>query len=344
MMQLTIKDVARRAGVSPATVSRVLTGNHQVSKELKERVQSTIDELNYQPGRLARSLRLKFARTIGIVISDIRDPFFSAVVQSIESKARRGAYGIMLCNTADDSELEDYYLRMLLSERVAGIIFAPGKYAAYPVIESIQRTGISVICMGRSLQSPKLDTILIDYSQGTKQAISHLVGRGHKRIGILLPSPKSSTGKECLSAYKAILQKLGLPFMPELVAALDPAQNNAYDCALNLLTLPSSLQPTSLLVGNVNAVIGTLQAISELGYSIPDDIGIVIFGDPPFSQILSPPLTAIHHPVHELAHIAIDRLFTRINQPDAPHVTVRLPTKLAVRQSSGALQLAQVLA
>lgn len=343
-MQPTIKDVARQAGVSPATVSRVLTGNNQVSKELKERVQVTIKKLNYQPGRLARSLRLRYARTIGIVIGDIQDPFFNALVKSIESNVRKGAYSIILCNTAGDPELENYYLQTLLSERVTGILFAPGRHAAYPIIETILETGISVICIGRSLQSPKVDTILIDHGQGTKQAISHLISRGHERIGILLPSLKSSMGKECMSAYKAILQKMELPFIPELVGELDPTENNGYDCVLDLLTLPASLQPTALLIANGNALIGTLQALSEMGYNIPDDIGIVTFGDPPFSQIFSPPLTVIQQPTYELARIAVERLLMRVKRPDAPQITIRLPTKLVVRQSCGALRPVQVLA
>jgi DNA-binding LacI/PurR family transcriptional regulator len=333
--QTTIKDVAKAAGVSTATVSRVLTGNANVSSELHQRVQSSMEKLGYQPRRLARSLRLKVASTFGLVVSDINDPFFNSVARRVESLAYEISYSTILCNSSEDPQKENYYLEILLSERVAGVILAPCSETDYPLVETIINAGIAVTCIDRAIRSPEVDTILVDNIQGTTQAISHLIQLGHQRIAAILPSGMHTVGLERRKAYEEVLQRSHLPIYPEWFVELDGPSDENVNSVIHLLSLPVSIRPTALFIASTHMLIDTLKAIHDAGLKIPEDVAIVVFGDSPFSALTSPPLSVVQQPVKEIANLAVKCLMDQTRDPDIPRRTFRLPTEFVIRESCG---------
>jgi DNA-binding LacI/PurR family transcriptional regulator len=333
--QATIKDVAKAAGVSTATVSRVLTGNAKVSSELHQRVQSSMEKLGYQPRRLARSLRLKVASTFGLVVSDINDPFFNSVARHVERLAYEISYSTILCNSDEDPQKENYYLEILLSERVAGVILAPCSETDYPLVETMINAGIGVVCIDRAICSPEVDTILVDNIQGTTQAISHLIQLGHQRIAAILPSGMHTVGLERRKAYEEVLDSGNITISPEWFLELNGSSEENINSVKRLLSLPIPIRPTGLFIASTHVLIDTHKAINDTGLKVPEDIALVVFGDSPFSALTSPPLSVVQQPVKEIANLAVTCLMDRIQDPAIPRRTFRLPTRFIVRESCG---------
>ena len=327
----TIRDVARRAGVSVATVSRVLNKNPRVKPHLRARVERAIRELNYQPSALARGMRSQTAQVLGLIVPDIQDPFFPSLARAIEDTAHESRYSLLLCNSDEDPDKELRYVEVMLTQRVAGLILIP---ASADLCEALQQSNMPLVCAVRPLPACQVDTVLLDNELGGRLAMEHLIALGHRRIGLIIGFRDGSVSQERFDGYRAALAAAQVPFDPELVRYGGLAELGGYEGTSELLT--RERPPTALLVTNYHLTIGVLQAIQDAGIRMPHDLSLVSFADMPGISAFKPSLTVVRQPIYEMGREAANLLLRHIKKeaPQSP-MLVRLAPELVVRESTG---------
>ena len=324
-----IRDVARLAAVSPATVSRVLNGAGTVNGDLRRRVLDAATQLDYRPNRLARNLRRQKAEMIGVVVSDIENPHFSESVRVVEDAAYKAGYRVLLCNTDETLEKQRTYLQMLAEERVVAAILSPADRAGAGV-EALLDTGIPVVCFDRMVDDPRADAVVCDNVDGLRRATEHLIWLGHERIAYLGGRLDVETGIERLEGYTAAMRAANLtPFALDGGFRTEPAEVAA---ARLLATEP---RPAALIVANNLMTIGALRAIRSAGLRIPDDLALVSVDDPPWAELIDPPLTTLAQPVRALADTAMRLVLERVEGSRAAARRIVMPFELRVRESCG---------
>lgn len=330
-MSAKIEDVARRAGVSTATVSRVLSGKPHVSDELRERVLETIQELDYRPSRVARSLRVQRSSIIGLIISDIQNPFFTSIVRAVEDVAQQRGYSIILCNSDEDVAKELTYIELMLAEQVSGMIISPtaSNNEAY---RGLVERRVPVVAIDRRIDGVPIDTVVGDNVGAARKVVSHLIENGYQRVGAVLGIPDASTGAERYQGYVEALMEHGAPLLPELVRSGPPRSSNGYELTLELLTLPTP--PDAIFTGNNLLTIGALRAIYELGLRIPSDIALAAFDELDWMFLVRPALTVVIQPTYEMGWQAAELLLERIADPDRPPQQIVLQPTIKIRESS----------
>ncbi len=327
-----IRQVAELAGVSTATVSRVLAGQGGVSDELIEKVHAAIRALDYHPNRTARNLRRRVTQTVGVVISDIQNPFFTSVIGGIEKVLDAAGYTLLLCNSDEDPKREKAHMTTLRAEGVAGIILASTR-ADTEVYRQMLEAGIPLVAIDRLPGQLNLDVVTVTNMQGARSAVAHLAELGHRRIALISGPCQISTSRERQKGYEQALRERGLAVSPELIQFSNFRQAGGYEAMLALLALPAP--PTAVLVSNNLMTLGALQAIHERGLRIPSDMAVVGFDDMPWATSLQPPLTVVAQPTFALGEAAARLLLDRLGDPNRPCQHVVLETQLVVRASSG---------
>ncbi|NNG35701.1 substrate-binding domain-containing protein [Nakamurella aerolata] len=327
----TIADVARLAGVSTATVSRVINNNADVDPVLAARVRKAIADLNYRPSRLARSLRTRRSTVWAVIISDIRNPFFTDMVRGIEDLAYANNYSLMLCNAEEDLAKEHDYLSLAVDEHMAGVILAPASPTETD-LDPLHSNAIPVVTVDRRLQDPTIDRVLIDNHGGAAAAVEHLWANGFRRIGCISGPPAVTTGADRLAGYRDGLIAHHVHPDDELVRFGDFHTESAKRAMAELLQLPTP--PDAVFVANNLMTIGALEAIAEAGLAVPDDIGIVGFDDMSWAALLQPPLTTIGQPTYEVGAETARLLLSRLSGYAGKGREVVLPTQLYQRASS----------
>src|SRR5947209_4722681 len=330
----TIKDVAALARVSVATVSAVLNSNKYVSPDLAQRVQESITTLGYERNSLAQGLKKQTSQAIGLIISDITNPFFTSVVRGVEDVANARGYSLILGNTDEDLKKELSYIRLLESKRADGLIISSTlRNSAYLRSWPIRR--LPLVSIDRLPDDVTIDAVLIDNVLGARQAVEHLLTLGHKRIGIVTGLPGITTTEERLIGYQQALEAHDIPLDPALIAEGNSRLDGGERAALHLLTQEAA-RPTALFVTSGLMIIGALQAIYRVGLRCPEDIALVGFDDFDWASVLYPRLTTVCQPTYEIGQKAAQLLFERMENRDAPQQVVRLQPRLIVRESSGA--------
>ena len=324
----TIKEVAERAGVSTATVSRALTGSTAVKPELRNRILLAVAELGYRPNRLASNLRRQTTETVGIVVSDIENPHFTQVVRAVEDAAYRRGYRVLLCNTDETREKQRSYLEVLAAERVVGVILSPSDPAGAEISELLNG-GIPVVAFDRRVDDPRADAVVIDNPRGSRLATEYLISLGHEQIGFVAGLPEIQTGRERLSGYEEVMRIRGLPIRSAIGAF---RIEKAFDATNQLL---AGGELTAILVSNNLMTIGALRAIRDYGLKVPDDIALVSIDDPPWAEFVEPPLTTLAQPVRQMAECAVSLLFERRSGERTKPKTEIFAFELRERKSSG---------
>ena len=331
--QATIKRVADRAGVSIATVSRVSADPAAVSDELRLRVQEAALALNYRPSRAARTLRGRTSQAVGVVIPDLENPFFTAVVRGIDLVLQAAGYTLLLANSDEDAARERTILETLRAEGVAGIIFVPIN-AARDAYRDVLAPPLHTVAVDRSPSNLRPDLVTVDNVEGTRAGVAHLLAMGHRDVALLGGPSKHSTAKERERGYEDALRAAGRPLRPELVYYGDFREGGGYDGMKALIALPH--RPTAVFVANNLMTLGAFRALHEAGIRIPEEIAVVGFDDMPWATSLNPPLTVASQPSQEIGSSAADLLLDRIARPDRAIRHLILETKLVVRASCGA--------
>ncbi len=329
---MRIKDVAARAGVSVATVSRVLNQNPRVKPHLRERVLQAMTELDYRPSGIARNMRNQSARVIGLIISDIQNPFFTALVRAVEDVAYANQYTVLLCNSDEDPQKEQLYVDVLSTERVAGVIIVP---TSGDCCTPLLNRHTPVVMVDRKVPGLATDSVTLDNVAGAYQATAHLIGLGHRRIGLVGAPLHVSVGLERRQGYEKALREREIPVDETIIRTGNFKESGGYGAASELLGLDP--RPTAIFAVNNLMTMGTLQAIHERGLRIPRDISIIGFDDMPWLPLLVPPLTAVRQPTYQIGAEAARLLFRRLREgSQEPVKTIVLQPELIIRGSATA--------
>jgi DNA-binding LacI/PurR family transcriptional regulator len=334
-MPTNIVDVARHAGVSTATVSRVLSDKPHVSSNVKQRVLDAVDELDYRPSRVARSLRSQRARVIGLIVSDIQNPFFTSLVRGIEAAASADHYAVFLCNADENPEKEAFYIDLMLAEHVSGVIVSPTVSSTFPqtppvpttrAYNRLLETKVPVVAIDRRLDSIDVDTVVANNRDAAHQLVTSLINDGHRRIGAVLGVSVVSTGIERYEGYVGALQDRGLPLDLELVHQGVPNTENGRVLARQLLDLEDP--PTALFAGNNLLTMGALRAIRERRLSIFKDISVVAFDEMDWMFMVEPPILVAAQPTYEMGQKAVELLFQRMSDYGSPTAEIVFETQV----------------
>jgi len=331
-MSLNIKVIAEKAGVSTATVSRVLSGFPGVREKTKKKVIKITSELNYEVDGIARSLRQKKTFKIGVIVGNVLSQFYTVLAKSIEDIANKYGYSVILCNGDDDPEKELNYLKVLRSSRVDGIIIVPtGKNAGY--INNLLQSNIKIVLVDRLIEGVDCDAVLVDNEKGAYTAVKYLIDKGYKKIAIIDGLIDVTTGKERLKGYLRALNENNISRNDDFIKIKDFKKRSGIMFANELLE--NKNKPEAIFVANLDLTLGALLSIKSLGLKIPDDIAVIGFDDSDWAQILESPLTTISQPVYDLGTTAAEMLIKNIENDNSKKekLIVTLNTKLIERDS-----------
>ena len=328
-MTVTIADVAAKAGVSTATVSRVLSGLGRASTATQARVLEAARDLGYRPSEVARSLQRRSTQTIGLIITDIENPYFPQLVRSVEDAARAAGYSVLLCNAADDPDREASYLELLVDRRVYGLVIAASSLGARHG-DWLTAPPIPVVLVNTAAPDADVPTIMSDNEGGGAMVAEHLLALGHRRFGYLMPPPRNVDAPARLAGVRRALRAAQLDG-----DALQIARGEALvwggEVAANEL-LDRAPETTAFVAYNDLMAIGALRALRQRGRRVPADASVVGFDDVALAAYVDPPLTTISQRTEEMGRWAVERL---IGEDGIGPSSVRLPVDLQVRGSSG---------
>ncbi len=327
----SIKDVADTAGVSTATVSRVLADKPHVRPEIRERVLAVVRDLNYRPNRVARSLRVQKSNIIGLIVSDIQNPFFTAVSRAVEDVAYEHQLNVFLCNTDENPKKEKMYLDLMRAENVAGVILSPTRQMAESFAE-VARLDIPLVVIDRRVREVEVDSVLLDNVESAYRIVSHLLADGHRRIGAMF-GLGSTTGQERHEGYLRALKEHGLKPAPELIHYVNARAVEGYQQTQALLNLAEP--PDAIFTSNALLSAGAFRAIRESKLAMPGEVAFASFDETTWTSMVEPPVTVIEQPTYEIGQTATELLLKRIDEPTRPTREVILKGKLIVRRSCG---------
>lgn len=331
MGNVKMKDVAKKAGVSVATVSYVINNTKNVLPETRERVVKALTELNYHPNAIAKSLRQKMTNTIGVIISDTSNPFFTSMVRGIDDVVTKLGYQLILCSSDEKPEKERKYLELLSQKQVDGVILAPTG-GNVPYINDLLHRELPIVFVDRWLEGVKALSVVVDNEEASFQATQHLISLGHERIGIIVGLKELSSTKERLRGYEAALKANGIPVDPQLIKAGYSNTLEGYKAALEFSTI--SPRPTALFGTNNLMTIGLMQAIQNSHVRCPEEIAVVGFDDFDWATAFRPFLTTVSQPTYELGKTAAEMLI-KSREEELKVNRVILECQLMIRESCG---------
>jgi LacI family transcriptional regulator len=330
----TIRDVARRAGVSVATVSRVISENgYPVAARTRHRVRAAASALEYSPNLIARGLKKRASGIIGLIFPDITNPFYPAVARGAEDVARQHGYTVVLCNTDEELSRESLYLDLLRRLWIDGFLFATvGQNTRH--LRALRAHHIPVVLVARDVERPSLDAVFVDSLRGARLATGHLIALGHRRIAHIAGTPSSSSGRDRRRGYERAMAEARLPVRDGWVIETHFRAEEGYRAAGRLLAARD--RPSAVFVANDLMAVEALRAARDAGVRVPEELAIVGFDDIPLARAVVPALTTVAQPAYHMGALAMERLLRRIAGHDTGPTKVMLDAELVIRQSCGA--------
>ena len=327
----TMADVARVAGVSQMTVSRVVNGKGDVSEATRQRVLDVIERLGYRPSGIARGLATQRTGTLGLVVPDVANPFFSDVARGVEHVAHAEGYNVFLCNTEEDAQRELAVLRSLEEKRVDGLVLCSSRLSEDELLGVVARH-LSVVLVNRRMVGERVRSVFLDDQAGGLLATRHLLDTGHQAVGYLAGPEVSHSGRLRARGYRAALASARLPYYPDWVQPCIPDVEGGHEAAHALLETHPEL--TALFCYNDLVAVGALHACAELGLRVPQDVAVVGHDGIPLSAWVTPPLTTCLVPRYELGGEAVRLLLEQIENGDDGRQEVVLRADLVIRASA----------
>jgi LacI family transcriptional regulator len=328
----TIYEVAREAGVSTATVSRVINDRRHVRDSTRRRVEEAMERLGYVASSAARGLAGGRTRVIGVLVHEVGSSYFTQIVRGIDTAVTNIDYDLMLYTTHAHMEAEARHAAELASGPADGLIFVlavdPSKY-----MDTLRRQGTPFVMLDHSHEIPGTTFVVAANRSGTRQAIDHLIGLGHRRIGFITGKPGVSSARERLAGYRDSLAAAGIEYDPHLVRTGDFLEARGEAATAELLALDQP--PTAIFTSADTAAFGAIKAARAAGLRIPRDLSIVGFDDIPEASLVTPPLTTVRQPLLEMGATAVRLLRRLMDEPDATPRRTELATELVVRESTG---------
>ncbi len=334
MSPLTLKDVAKTIGVSPSTVSRVLNHHPDVAPHTRQKIELGIKNLGYTPNLLAKDLRLETTKTIGVVISDISNPYFARVIRGAENAARQRGYSIILCDTAEQYELEEESVELLLKKRVVGLLLTPVHEDIINLLK-LKGQGVPFVLVARYLSKVVTNYVVSDDALGGYLATQHLIKKGHKKILHLGGLPSLSDAWDRLAGYKRALLENGIAFDQNLVRTVSTVTMDEAYSHMNTVLSDKKIDFTAIFCFSDYLAMGAVKAIQGRGLKIPADIAVVGYDDIEMASLLEIPLTTIRTPRYRLGKRAVEILIDHLLQEkDETPQQIMVEPSLVVRKSA----------
>jgi LacI family transcriptional regulator len=326
-----IQDVAKLANVSIATVSRVINNQGGVRKATEERILKAINELGYIRNAAARTMKRKETNTIGVIVPDIKNPFFPLVMAGIEQKAREKQYFTILSSTNESPIVEEEIVKNFIERGVDGVIITTANENG-DHLKLLQEQGIPIVAVDRSIKSFEVDTVLVDNVKGAYQAVQHLILQGHEKIAIICGPQNTTPGRERFLGYKKALENYNIPFDERYVIQGDFGEQSGYLATQELYALDD--KPTAIFSSNNLMTIGCVKALEELHWKLGSEVSFIGFDDVDIATFLNPKLSVVSRPMNALGEIAFQLLHERIcfKEP-IPKREYLLSPELKIRQS-----------
>ncbi len=328
----TIKEVAEQARVSVATVSRVVNNSGYVSADLRERVEEAMHSLNYRPSALARSLRRQETHTIGVLVPQLNQPFFSTLTFALEKTLFASDYRTLICSSEEDAVKEAAYIDILLRQRVDGVVLVPTGRSAETVNRLLQAR-IPVVLIDRDLPGLPINRVLSDNHGGAYAGVQHLIDLGHRQIALIGGPPHSQAMQSRTEGAARAFQAAGIEIDPNLVVIDTRYELDiGYRAAIRLMQYRQP--PTAIFALTDVIAVGVLHAAAELGLRLPDELSVMGFDDIPLASYVIPELTTVAQPIYEMGQTAVEILMRHLGNTDARLETITLDTRLVVRKST----------
>ncbi|EGR1263157.1 substrate-binding domain-containing protein [Vibrio cholerae] len=327
----TMKDIARLAGVSTSTVSHVINKSRFVSDEIAERVNNAAQQLNYAPSALARSLKMNRTKTIGMLVTTSTNPFFGEVVKGVERSCYHQGYNLILCNTEGDNQRMKASINTLLQKRVDGLLLMCSTLEGERLDVFDRYPDIPIVVMDWGPILFASDKIQDNSLQGGYMAAKHLIECGHKEIGCITGPLIRHQAQMRYEGYKRALAEAGIAINPDWIVESDFECEGGYQ-AFEKLYQRGKL-PSALFVSNDMMAMGVIQAASQRGLRVPDELSLIGYDDVHIAKFMTPALTTIHQPKYRLGKAAVDTLLYRLENPDTTAQVVQLEPTLVVRNS-----------
>lgn len=324
-----IKQVARHAGVSVATVSRVLNGHCPVA-ETRDKVLAATQALGYRPNAVARSLRTDRTRTLGLVIGDLRNPFFTELARAVEDEARTLGYSLIIGNAGERPEQQDDYIRALLDRRIDGLLVSSAGAGSASLADTVD-AGTPLVLLDRPVPGITAPCVRSDGRDALSELAAHLAGLGRRRPAIIVAPSGTPTGHERLDFFRDALAQHGLRLPAERIGEAELRPRGGRQVMRDFLDLPEP--PDAVLAADNLMALGALEEVRARGVRVPDDLALAVFDDVPWFAHTNPPITAVAQPTRELGRAAVHTLLRRVEGEQAEPVL--LPARLVRRQSCG---------
>lgn len=332
--KVSVHDVAREAGVSIGSVSRVLNGGRYTSADLVARVTAAARKLGYQPDAKAQSLRRGSSRTIGCLVTDIANPLYAACVSALETRLAADGYMMLLASSHYDAQREADLLALFEARGMDGLVVAPmGEDMAGPAWKTLAASAMPKVVLDRDAELES-DFVLIDHKAGVASAVQYLASLGHKRIALFTPGLDMRPGRERAAGYTQAHQALGLPVQPELLRGISNQLQTSYDEMAQLLR--GRKPPTALIALGNRILSGALRAVHEAGLAIPRDLSVIAIGNSLAGEVLYPPATLLRFDVESFGRVAAEMLLERLRKPELPPRKLTMPTQLMMGASCAA--------
>ncbi len=322
---VTIKDVARRAGVSPSTVSKHLNGGH-VRQENVESIQAAVRELNYRANPFARNLKTQRSRSIGMLLPDLGATFYSAIFAAVDKVLRQNGYHTLISCYNADYGLERNYLNFLLNTGVDGLIYIPENLTCEEFQEFTANRNVPIVQVDRMIPGISADAVLAENTEASYQAVKRLIARGHRRIAVVGGPHSIQTAKERVAGYLRALEEHGILYDGALSVSTELSFAGGYQSFIKLMKLKKP--PTAILSTNYNITMGVITAARERGYSIPGEVDVFGYDCVDVCSMMTPPLPVVHQPEQEIGATAAKFLIERLNGYNGESRVVRLKCDL----------------
>ncbi len=324
---VTLKDVAKKAGVAVSTASYALNNNPKISETTRNMVLTAANELDYRPNGTARNLKKQKTETIGLFLNDLAGPYYSEIIRGVQKVVSDNEYDLVVCSASGGTDSTAY--KFLQERRVDGAVILAPKITDKEIYQ-VARTQLPVVVLDRKLESDYIKYVLIDNVNGSYQAVTHLINRGYKNIGFLSGPEESYDNKERYEGFSRALNDNNFLFDENLLFKGDFTEEEGYKVISKFLKNDISID--ALFAANDEMAIGAIQAIKENNYQIPNDIAVVGFDDIRLSSYINPPLTTVRHPKYEMGTFATHMIFQILQ--GAATESIVLPTQLINRESS----------
>lgn len=331
---ISMRDVARLAGLSVATVSAVINGKETVSAASMRRVESAMKALDYHPDQVARSLRVGRTNVIGMIVPDISNPFFAEIMRSVEESSEKRGFSVIVCDSNEDSGRERRHLSTLYSRRVDGVLLASS--VSYAAQDRLTLRRFPIVFIDAVPAGVKYGAVLVDNVEGARTATRYLIDLGHRRIAIITGRLDRSVALDRMEGYRNAMQEAGLLIPDEYIRLGDFHVESGHKWGLELMRLPEP--PTAIFACNNAMTLGLLRALADLGVHCPAQVSVVGFDDVDWATSFTPRLTCVAQPTSEIGKMATEMLLEQVHTVDAEatdkHPNVILRSELRIRESA----------